>query len=38
MKVSTRDTPSYRDPSVILIDQLKDVYIDGELETIDTTN
>jgi len=23
---------------VILIDQLKDVYIDGELETIDTTN
>jgi peptide/nickel transport system substrate-binding protein len=38
IKVSTRDTPSYRDPSVILIDQLKDVYIDGELETIDTTN
>jgi peptide/nickel transport system substrate-binding protein len=23
---------------VILIDQLKEVYIDGELETIDTTN
>jgi peptide/nickel transport system substrate-binding protein len=38
MKVATRDTPSYRDPAVILIDQLKDVYIDGELETIDTTN
>jgi peptide/nickel transport system substrate-binding protein len=38
IKVSTRDTPSYRDPSVILIDQLKQVYIDGELETIDTTN
>ena len=37
IKVSTRDTPNYRDPAVILIDQLKDVYIDGELETIDTT-
>jgi peptide/nickel transport system substrate-binding protein len=38
IKVSTRDTPFYRDPAVILIDQLKEVYIDGELETIDTTN
>jgi peptide/nickel transport system substrate-binding protein len=38
IKVSTRDLPPYRDPAVILIDQLKDVYIDGELETIDTTN
>jgi peptide/nickel transport system substrate-binding protein len=38
IKVSTRDTPFYRDPAVILIDQLKEVYIDGELETIDTTS
>ena len=38
IKVSTRDTPFYRDPAVILIDQLKEVYIDGELEMIDTTN
>ncbi len=37
IKVSTRDLPAYRDPAVILIDQLKEVYIDGELETIDTT-
>ena len=37
IKVSTRDTPSYRDPSVILIDQLKEVYLDGDLETVDTT-
>ncbi len=37
IKVSTRDTPSYRDPAVILIDQLKEVYLDGELETVDTT-
>ena len=28
----------YRDPAVILIDQLKEVYIDGEFEPIDTTN
>jgi peptide/nickel transport system substrate-binding protein len=37
LKVSTRDLPGYRDPAVILIDQLKEVYFDGELETIDTT-
>jgi peptide/nickel transport system substrate-binding protein len=36
IKVSTRDVPPYRDPAVILIDQLKDIYIDGDLETIDT--
>ena len=38
IKVSARDLPYLRDPAVILIDQLKGVYIDGELETIDTTN
>ena len=38
IKVSTRDIPLTHDPAVILIDQLKEVYIDGELETIDTTN
>jgi len=37
VKVSTRDTPSYRDPAVILIDQLKEVYLEGDLETVDTT-
>jgi peptide/nickel transport system substrate-binding protein len=37
IKVSTRDLPAYRDPAVILIDQLKEVYFDGDLETIDTT-
>ena len=37
IKVSTRDFPALRDPAVILIDQLKEVYIDGELETIDNT-
>jgi peptide/nickel transport system substrate-binding protein len=37
IKVSTRDLPPFRDPAVILIDQLREVYIDGELEIIDTT-
>jgi peptide/nickel transport system substrate-binding protein len=36
IKVSTRDLPYFRDPAVILIDQLKEVYIDGELEPVDT--
>ena len=35
--VSTRNIPPYRDPAVILIDQLKEIYIDGELDPIDTT-
>ncbi len=38
IKVTVRDLPFLRDPAVILIDQLKQVYIDTELETIDTTN
>ncbi len=37
IKVATRDIAPYRDPAVILIDQLKEAYIDGELETVDTT-
>jgi len=36
-KVSIRNIAPTRDPAVILIDQLKEIYIDGELETIDTT-
>src|SRR4030081_4026033 len=36
--VTTRNVPAYRDPAVILIDQLKEVYIDGVLETIETAN
>jgi len=35
--VATRNLAPYRDPAVILIDQLKEIYIDGELETVDTT-
>jgi peptide/nickel transport system substrate-binding protein len=38
VKVTARDLPFLRDPAVLMIDQLKEVYIDGTLETIDTTN
>jgi len=37
VKVSIRNIVPTRDPAVILIDQLKEIYIDGELETVDTT-
>jgi peptide/nickel transport system substrate-binding protein len=37
VKVSIRNIAPTRDPAVILIDQLKEIYIDGELETVDTT-
>jgi len=36
VKVSTRNIASYRDPAVILIDQLKNIYIDGELDVVET--
>src|SRR6478735_3807923 len=38
VKVSTRNIPIYRDPAVILIDQLKSIYIDGELDVVETAN
>jgi peptide/nickel transport system substrate-binding protein len=38
LKVSTRNIPPYRDPAVILTDQLKEVFIDGELEIVETAS
>ena len=38
IKVATRNIAQYRDPAVILIDQLKHIYIDGELEVVETAN
>jgi peptide/nickel transport system substrate-binding protein len=38
VKVSTRNIPVYRDPAVILIDQLKSIYIDAELDVVETAN
>jgi len=37
LTVSTRNIPPYRDAAVILIDHLKEIYLDGTLEPIDTT-
>jgi peptide/nickel transport system substrate-binding protein len=37
IKATTRDIPPYRDPAVILIDQLKEIWINAELDPIDTT-
>jgi peptide/nickel transport system substrate-binding protein len=34
--VTTRNVQAYRDPAVLLIDQLKEIYIDGVLDAIDT--
>ncbi len=36
IKVATRDIPTYRDPAVILIDHLKSIFIEAELQTLDT--
>jgi len=38
VKVSTRNIPVYRDPAVILIDQLKSIYIDADLDVVETAN
>jgi len=38
LTVSTRNVPTFRDPAVILIDQLKEIYVDAVLETIETAN
>jgi peptide/nickel transport system substrate-binding protein len=36
IKVSTRNLATYRDPAVILIDQLKEIYIDAELDAVES--
>lgn len=35
-RISTRNVPQHRDPVVILIDQLKQIHIDAELELIES--
>jgi peptide/nickel transport system substrate-binding protein len=37
IKISVSDIRFYREPAVVLIDQLRQIYIDAELEAIDTT-
>ena len=36
IKVSTRNIPAWRDPAVVLISQLREIYIDAELDLVDT--
>ena len=36
IKIQTRNLPTYRDPAVILTDQLKKIYITSELDILDT--
>ena len=38
IKLSTRNIPTYRDASVILISQIKEIYIEAELELVETAN
>ena len=38
IKVSARNIAVYRDPAVILIDQLKSIFIDAELDPVETAN
>jgi peptide/nickel transport system substrate-binding protein len=38
IKVAARNIATYRDPAIILIDQLKETWIDAELEPIETAN
>ena len=37
VKIATRNIAVYRDPAVILIDQLKAIHVEGELEVVDTS-
>jgi peptide/nickel transport system substrate-binding protein len=38
IKVAARNIPLYRDPAVMLIDQLKEIYIAGELDIVETAS
>ena len=35
--MSTRNVAGYRDPAVIVMDQLKEIYVDAQLDSVDTT-
>ena len=38
LTVSARNIPIFRDPAIILIDQLKEIYVDGTLDPVETAN
>ncbi len=35
-RIFTRDIPTFRDPALIMNDQLKEIYIDADLDVVDT--
>ncbi|MFI5002839.1 MAG: ABC transporter substrate-binding protein [Reyranellales bacterium] len=37
LKISTRGLPLYKDPAALLVSQLKEIYIDAELEVVETS-
>lgn len=37
IKIATRNYPNYRDMAVLVIDHLKHIYIEAELDTVDTS-
>ncbi len=38
VNIMTRNLPDFRDPASIAVDQLKNIWIDGEVETVETAN
>jgi len=38
VKLSTRNVPGYRDAAVVATSQLREVYVDAELDVVDTAN
>ena len=38
IKVAVRNVPTYRDPALILVDQLKAIWVDAELDSVETAN
>jgi peptide/nickel transport system substrate-binding protein len=36
LKIATRNFPGWRDPAVVMVSQLKEIGIDGELDLVDT--
>jgi peptide/nickel transport system substrate-binding protein len=38
IKIAVRNIPTYRDPALILVDQLKAIWVDATLDTVETAN
>jgi peptide/nickel transport system substrate-binding protein len=38
VKIAVRNVPTYRDPAILLADQLKQIGIEAELDTVETAN